>query len=193
VTFAIGGTSTTIGGSGSAAAGVGSRLAVPSSVIPAGYFGTFAWYRSTDGGGWQRIAGSGGAAHKVKAADAGRTVKCVVTMTKPGAKTIVLTFTRRIPKVASKVALKATMRRDGSRTKVTFKIAVTAPGVKSPTGKVKVKVGSKAKTVKLKAGKKGKATVTFGQVKRGSHKLRADYKGNTQVKKSKVRGDVSVS
>ena len=87
--------------------------------------------------------------------------------------------------------LSSTTTASGSSTgkagkKYKLSITVAVPGVSGPTGKIKVKDGSKVvKTVSMAATKGGRMTIKIKGLKKGKHKLRAFYLGNPVTNASK--------
>ncbi len=68
-------------------------------------------------------------------------------------------------------------------------MTVKVPGVAGPTGKVRILDGAKViKTVTLDASSSGKATVKLTGLKKGKHKLTAQYLGDADHPDEQVRG-----
>lgn len=155
----------------------------------------------------QPVAGETGPTYVVRASDAGRRISVRVTATMPGhtpgtvtsaavlasaeptsTTTPTPTPTPTPPPapatVASRTVLKAPSSvRVGKRAVV--KIKVSAAGIASPTGVVKIYAGRKlVAKVRLKAGAAGAAKVQLAKLAVGRHKLRADYGGMSGAKAS---------
>ncbi|QSR33059.1 hypothetical protein CFI00_21645 [Nocardioides sp. S5] len=153
----------------------------------------------------QPVAGETGPTYVVRAADAGRRISVRVTATMPGhapgtvtsaavlATAEPTTTTTPTPTptptpapatVASRTVLKAPSSVRVAKRAV-VKIKVSATGIASPTGVVKIYAGRKlVAKVRLKAGAAGAAKVRLAKLAAGRYKLRADYGGMSGAKAS---------
>ncbi|MGN0064546.1 MAG: Ig-like domain repeat protein [Nocardioides sp.] len=126
--------------------------------------------------------------YRLTAADAGTQVSVEVTAKLTGYSDGVATSAAvAVPKVKSTTTatlpLKTVKPKAG---KITFKVSAT--GVSAPTGTVKIFDGTKViKTVTLKATSRGTMTVKLPKLKKGIHKLKVQYLGNTNVAGSKSK------
>lgn len=130
------------------------------------------------------------------------TVRLPKKALKPGTRTITVSYAGvagkfrpssttakvRVVKAKPKVQVKALQKRVRAGKKATFRVTVTAPGVK-PGGKVTIKAnGAKTKTAKLD--KKGRTKVTLRfrtKAKAGKRTLTVTYRGSKLVKKTTIK------
>lgn len=82
--------------------------------------------------------------------------------------------TAKVAKVAPKVTFKAPKKVKSAK-RVKVRVRVKTSLVSKPTGKIKVTVGKKTRTVKLKAKHKGRLTVTSPRLSKGTYKVRVRY------------------
>lgn len=152
------------------------------SPAPTGY--TYQWLR--DGA---PIKGATARTYKPRRSDAGARISVRVTPVLEGHDVLGLTTprTKALPKVAGTVKAKLAKKTITAkqRAKVTF--TVRSKGVSPITGKVTITYGKKSRTVTLKPGHKGKATVTLPRLKKGTHKVTVTYKGGAKVKKASLK------
>lgn len=113
----------------------------------------------------------------------GKTIKCTNTNGKCGIGTR-LSVTAGIDnksadkfvvpsKKKSTVSVSAKSLKAGKAGKAT--VSVKTVGVAKPTGKIKIKVGSKSVTKTLKATNKGKVSITLPKLKKGKHTLKVTF------------------
>ncbi|WP_432479789.1 Ig-like domain repeat protein [Nocardioides sp. GXQ0305] len=160
------------------------------------------WLLSVDKGSWTPSSGAGfsyayqwlrdgtpipgavsGSGYRVQAADAGREVSVQVTAKWTGHTDGVETSDAvAVPRVKSTTTgqLSASKIRKKARAKVS--VYVSASGLSDPTGKVRVKKGSKTlASATLKATRSGRITVTLPRLPKGRHQLKVSYAGETRV------------
>ncbi|GAA2233810.1 hypothetical protein GCM10010401_02070 [Rarobacter faecitabidus] len=104
------------------------------------------------------IAGATGAAYTLKNADAGKLVRVRVSATKPGyASGNAQSAPRRGAKALTKVTVKRSAARAGARHTIRVRIATAA--TKRPAGKLRVRIGNRLISVKVRAKDRGRVTV----------------------------------
>ena len=146
---------------------------------------------STYGYQWRRngaaIAGATGASYTLAPLDATQQITVLVTANTPGhlagsAASAPVTVAKASSTTGAVLAKKTVPAGKAAKLVVTVK----ASGVVGPTGKIKIRDGATViKTVTLTAAMKGKITVKLTKLKRGKHKLTAQYLGDAATKKSK--------
>jgi hypothetical protein len=161
---------------------VGSSLLVDKGVWtgpPSTY--AYQWFR--DG---TAIANAIGQSYWLRADDAGRSITVRVTAKKSGfADGTYTTQGVRIAKLASTTTANLSASRTTPRKRVTMSVTVSASGVSSPRGTIRVKKGTTTiKQVTLAADQYGRATIRLPLLRRGDYRLQAAYSGNVQVKGS---------
>jgi hypothetical protein len=63
-----------------------------------------------------------------------------------------------------------------------------APAAAHPTGKVRLKKGKRTlKTIRVRAADNGKRTVRVPKLRKGTHKIRAVYRGNKALTRSRSK------
>ena len=135
---------------------------------------SYQWYNSKGA-----IPGATSREYVPTLADAGKPLAATVTATLVGfLDGLGITNVVKVSKAASKTKL----RKAGAKL---LSLRVTPAGAQ-PTGKVKLMKGAKVlKTIRIKAADNGRRTVKLPKLGKGTHKLRAVYKGNKSLKKSK--------
>jgi hypothetical protein len=117
------------------------------------------------------ISGATGSTYKLTAADAGKKLSVRATATKAGyaAATATSLSTTAVArsKATATTTLSATTARTTSRVVVT--VRVTTPGVATPTGTVRIKVGVKSYSVSLTAAHKGRVALKLPALKKGTY------------------------
>jgi hypothetical protein len=128
-----------------------------------------------------------GNSYRLTAADAGRQLTVEVVARKTGyTEGRAQSAPRSIRKLSSTTSATLTSAKIRKTSRGKMKVAVTAQGVSSPTGKVTVLKGTRAlATGTLTSAKLGKITVTLPRLSVGKHRLRVKYKGNQQLSSSK--------
>jgi hypothetical protein len=136
---------------------------------------------------WKRngtsIPGAVAQTYQVDATDIGQSLTVTITAARAGYQPG--TFTSPSIAVAKRSStLKATLAktRVAKSQRAALGVLLKVAGVTSPTGRVKVLDGKKVvSTLKLVAGKRGKATVRLPKLKPGVHKLTAVYAGTATI------------
>jgi hypothetical protein len=135
------------------------------------------------------IPAATGSSYRLVPGDAGTGISATVLATKAGFADGAATATAvSIPKMASTTvaALSKTRVKPGTRVKIG--IAVTVAGVAGPTGTIKVFDGAKVlKTLTLVSTRDGKLGWRLPKLKKGKHKIKAVYIGNTSIAGSKSK------
>lgn len=167
----------------SGTAKVGSTLTVsPGTWAPSGPTVTYTWLASG-----KAIAGAHATSFKLTGAQVGKRITVLATASKAG-----VDDGAALTAATSAVVVKPTMALTDKvkRGKLTLKVRVTASGVQTVAGKVKIFRKSKLlDTVKLKA---GKVKVKLGKQKPGKAKYTAKYVGSGWVLPVKERIKVRV-
>jgi len=130
---------------------------------------------------WQRngvaISGATKSSYTATAADVGKRLSVKVTASRAGYSSLSATSgsSAKVARSTSKATTKlsATTARTKSKVKVT--VSVVTPGVKKPTGVVKVKVGGKTYSATMRSTSKGKVTVTLPKLAKGRHSIKATF------------------
>ncbi|MBE7323288.1 Ig-like domain repeat protein [Nocardioides sp. Y6] len=171
----------------SGTAQVGQRLTSTAGSWPDRTKVTYEWLRNGS-----PITGATASSYTLQAADATTRVSVRVTGTLAGrAPGTATSSTVSVGKARSTTTATVSPKTVKRGAKVRMTVTVKVPGVARPTGKLIVKVGKKKiKTVKLKAGKKGKVTFTLPAKKlrkKGKYRLVVQYKGTTKIGGSKSK------
>lgn len=162
---------------------VGAALrVVPGAYAPADVTRTYQWLR--DG---VPIAGATTPRYLLTPADLGRSVTVQTTLTKPDHRPLTETAlpAARVITVPTIAVATAVRGRDAVVT-----ARVTAPGVSTVTGQVRIRVGRYVRTVTLVGGRA--STVRFGPLARGEKPVGVHYLGNDLVLQRWYAGAVVV-
>jgi hypothetical protein len=119
--------------------------------------------------------------------DVAQSVGVVVTGTLAGAAPVSQTVTAATPTRTFPTFAVKTQRRPGG--KAVIHLSVTAAGVAAPDGTVKIKVGSRSRTVAVK---NGKAVARFLGMSPGRYRVRCQYAGGTFLEPGKARDWVRI-
>ncbi len=152
---------------------------------------TYQWLR-----GGKAIPGATGRTYKVQAADAGSRLAARVTASAPGFPRASATTpqTAVVPRLTPTTAV-TVLKKGTTRSKVRLRVRVGTDGaVAKPTGTLRVKYGSKSRTVKLKAKHRGVRTVTIPRTKaRGKVTVRYSPTGTSAKALTGATGTVKVT
>ncbi|KRC57006.1 hypothetical protein ASE19_04185 [Nocardioides sp. Root79] len=155
---------------------VGSMLGVtPAVVSPTPAQTSYQWYRNG-----QPISGATDSSYRAARADDGRSVGVMLTFAGPGRRdTVAVSPSVTIGKAAPRLIWTAKQgSRSGSKRYVGISVAVSAAGVPSLTGVVKIRDGSKVvKTLTLRRGRAS----TVVKLARGKRTIKVTYYGTTGV------------
>jgi len=139
----------------------------------------------------QPISGATASTYTVMGGDVTKSLRLRITATKPGlpAITVESAATKNIPLLYKNIKVKLKKKVIKPSTKAKVLVRVQMP-VARPTGKIKVIVGKKSKTVTMKAKHNGRLTVTLPKLKKGTYKVRVKYTP-TGYFKGKVKAKTS--
>lgn len=156
--------------------------AVPGAYVPADVTRTYQWLRNG-----VPIEGATNPRYLLTAADLGSTVTVQTTLAKPDHRTL----TEAAPTVGKVVTVPTIAVATAVRGRdVVVTARVTAPGVSTVTGQVRIRVGRYVKTVTLVGGRA--STVRFGPLARGEKPVGVHYLGNGVVFEKWYAGSVIV-
>lgn len=139
---------------------------------------TYQWLRGTT-----PVSGAVAQTYQVTTDDIGQALSVTVTATRPAYKAGKFTTSSvTVAKLGSKVRAALSTKSVTVRQKATLAMVVKAAGGVVPVGKVTVLDGKKKlKTITLKRGSKGHASLKLRGLKPGVHKLKAVYAGSPTV------------
>ncbi len=139
---------------------------------------TYRWLR-----GGKPISGATKATYTLKVADAGKKISVRTRATKAGFLAAQSTSAAKtVAKIKPKLVANLVRSKVAARQKGKVSLTVTVKGVKKPTGKVRVYVAGKTKTVSLKTKHKGTITVSLPKLTKGTYKIAVKYLGAARIK-----------
>ncbi len=143
---------------------------------------TYQWLRNG-----VAIPGAVASTYALATEDVGQRIGAIVTGSLPNVAPVSQGIDLETPVRSMPVCTTRTQRKPGGKVIVHFE--VSAPGVLEPDGTVLIKVGSHARTLKVK---KGKAVARFVDVDPGRYRVRCKYAGGSLVEPGHVRDWVRV-
>ncbi|MDR1852369.1 MAG: hypothetical protein LBR21_06950 [Propionibacteriaceae bacterium] len=145
---------------------------------PSGWTIKYRWLRNG-----KSIKGATKAKYTPTYADAGQQLSVKVTATKKNmTKTVITSAMKYVSKLSTKVKVSAP-KTISKNTKAVLRITVKITGNSKPAGKLLISYGSKTKTYKLKASKKGVFSYKLPKLAKGKQTITVQWVGDSHTKR----------